>query len=113
MSWKLRMTTTTTPSSTQSRRNATVQSLLALTIFPDRPDIGYAVKESARNMIKPRASGFQKLRKIGRYLIGKPRLIMRFPWQETLDRIVALTDSDWAGCAQSAKSTSVGGGLFW
>ena len=41
-------------------------------ISPDRPDIGYAVKESARNMIEPRVSDLQKLRKIGRYLVGKP-----------------------------------------
>ena len=47
-------------------------------ISPDRPDIGYAVKESAQNMSKPRASDFQKLREIGRYLVGKPRRIMRF-----------------------------------
>ena len=32
-------------------------------ISPDRPDIGYAVKESARNMSKPRASDFQKFRR--------------------------------------------------
>jgi hypothetical protein len=82
-------------------------------ISPDRPDIGYAVKEAARNMSKPRVSDFQRLRKIGRYLVGKPRLIMRFPWHNTPDRIVAFTDSDWAGCARSAKSTSGGGGLFW
>jgi hypothetical protein len=77
-------------------------------ISPDRPDIGYAVKEAARNMSKPRVSDFQKLRKIGRYLVGKPRLITRFPWQSTPDRIIAFTDSDWAGCAKSAKSTSGG-----
>ena len=81
-------------------------------ISPDRPDIGYAVKESARNMSKPRASYFQKLRKIGRYLVGKPRLIMRFPWQETPDRTVAFTDSDWAGYARSAKSTTGGAICF-
>ena len=77
-------------------------------ISPDRPDIGYAVKESARNMSKPRSSDFQKLRKIGRYLIGRPRLILSFPWQNIPDRVVAFTDSDWAGCAKSAKSTSGG-----
>ena len=32
-------------------------------ISPDRLDIGYTVKESARNMSKPRASDIQKLRK--------------------------------------------------
>ena len=35
-------------------------------ISPNRPDISYAVKASARNMSKPRASDFQKLRKVGR-----------------------------------------------
>jgi hypothetical protein len=77
-------------------------------ISPDRPDIGYAVKEAARNMSKPRVSDFQKLRKIGRYLVGKPRLIMRFPWQNKPNRIVAFTDSDWAGCARS-PNRPVGG----
>ena len=81
-------------------------------ICPDRPDIGYAVKASARNMSKSRASDFQKLRKIGRYVVGRPRLIMRFPWQETLVRIVAFTDSDWAGFARAAKSSSGGWDLF-
>ena len=45
-------------------------------ISPDRPDIGYAVKEAAQHMSKPRSSDFQKLRKIGRYLVGKSRIIM-------------------------------------
>ena len=49
-------------------------------ISPDRPDIGVAMKEAARNMSKPRKSDIQKLKKIGRYLIGKPRLVLNFPW---------------------------------
>lgn len=100
-----RLTTPTTATRSHSR-----QGLLHP---PDRPDIGYAVKESAHNMSNPRASDFQKLRKIGRYLGGKPHLIMRFPWQDISDIIVAFTDSDWAGGARSAKSTTRGGGLFW
>ena len=80
-------------------------------ISPDRPDNGYAVKESARNISKPRTSDFQKVRKMGWYLVGKLCLIQRIPWQEIPDRIVAFTDSDWAGCARWAKSTS--GGRFF
>ena len=64
------------------------------------------MKEAARNMSKPRAADFSKLRKIGRYLIGRPRLILSFPWQELPSTVVAFTDSDWAGCSRSAKSTS-------
>ena len=77
-------------------------------ISPDRPDIAYAVKEAARDMSMPRESSLRKLRKIGRYLIGVPRLIARFRWQDMQDRITAFTDSDWAGCDKTAKSTSGG-----
>ena len=36
-------------------------------IAPDRPDIEYAVKESARGMSAPRASAMRRLRKSGKY----------------------------------------------
>ena len=77
-------------------------------IAPDRPDIAYAVKESARNMSRPRANDMKNLLNIGRYLTGKPRLVSEFVWQDAPDRATAFTDSDWAGCAKSAKSTSGG-----
>ena len=77
-------------------------------ISPDRPDIAYAVKEAARDMSTPRESSLKKLRKIGRYLIGTPRLVAHFRWQEMPDRVTTFTDSDWAGCDKTAKSTSGG-----
>ena len=77
-------------------------------IAPDRPDIGYAVKEAARSMSDPKEGDLRRLRKIGRYLIGKPRLVSLFKWQAMPSRVTAFTDSDWAGCARSAKSTSGG-----
>ena len=77
-------------------------------IAPDRADLSYAVKEAARSMSKPKESDLKKLRKIGKYLIGQPRLVIRFAWQDMPSRVTAFTDSDWAGCARSAKSTSGG-----
>ena len=50
-------------------------------ISPDRPDIAFAVKEAARNMQKPTMSDLKKLRKIGKYLIGCPRLVAEFRYQ--------------------------------
>ena len=44
-------------------------------IAPDRPDISYAVKEAARNMSCPKPSDLRRLRNIGKYLLGQPRLI--------------------------------------
>ena len=48
------------------------------------------------------------LNKIGRYLSGKPRLVMKFPWQVVKTIATSYTDSDWAGCRKTAKSTSGG-----
>ena len=77
-------------------------------LAPDRLDIAYSVKEVARNMASPRWSDFQKLKRIGRYLIARPRLISKFAWPPGVDLIAAYTDSDWAGCAATCKSTSGG-----
>ena len=77
-------------------------------IAPDRPDIGFAVKESARSMSAPRESDMRKIKKIGRYLRGVPRVVCRFPWQRLPSRLTTFTDSDWAGCHKSARSTSGG-----
>ena len=74
----------------------------------DRPDIQYAVKEAARSMATPQKAHWSKLTRIGRYLVGKPRLIMRFPWQRAQQIVTSYTDSDWAGCVKSARSTSGG-----
>ena len=59
-------------------------------------------------MCEPRQSHWQMLRKIGRYLVGAPRLIMRFPWQARQSVMTTYTDSDWAGCVKTARSTSGG-----
>ena len=76
----------------------------------DRPDMQYAVKEMARSMSSPKTSDWQGVIRIGKYLKGCPRLVLKYPWQRRVKTIVAYTDSDWAGCTKTAKSTS--GGLI-
>ena len=46
------------------------------------------------------------LKRIVRYLLGKPRLIWRFVWQDTPKSISAFSGSNWAGCHDTRKSTS-------
>ena len=41
-----------------------------------------------------------------RYLLGKPRLVWRFVWQDGPKFISASSDSSWAGCHDARKSTS-------
>ena len=40
----------------------------------DRPDIAFAVKELARTMSAPTEGSWEQLKRMGRYLLAKPRL---------------------------------------
>ena len=44
----------------------------------DRPDIAYASKEASKRMSKPLEGDKRRLRRIGRYLKGAPRLVQQF-----------------------------------
>ena len=66
---------------TQFRALAARGNYLAL----DRPDIQYAVKEICRGMANPTRGDLRKLRRLGRYLIGKSRVAMDFCFQGTCD----------------------------
>ena len=50
----------------------------------DRVDIQYAVKTLATAMAKPTNADWQKLKRLGRYLKGKPRLVIKYKWQTQL-----------------------------
>jgi hypothetical protein len=78
----------------------------------DRPDIQYATKETARGMASPTEGDWSKLKRLARYLKTVPRMKQWFKWQERPADLVCFTDSDWAGCKRTRKSTS-GGGIRW
>ena len=50
-------------------------------LSPDRPDIQFGVKEVCRQMTDPTWRDLARLKRIGRYLIGRPRLIIKFKFQ--------------------------------
>ena len=77
-------------------------------LAPDRPDIAFSVKEAARAMSAPRQSHLLKIKKLGKYLKGRPRLVSLFKWQSLPEIVTTFTDSDWAGCQKTARSTSGG-----
>ena len=58
-------------------------------------------------MAKPTDISMQALRRLGRYLLGKRRLIFNFHYQDgaTLE---TYSDTDWGGCLRTRKSTSGG-----
>ena len=83
-----------------------------LWLAPVRPDIAYAVKELSRGVSKPTFEHFAKAKHLLRYLHGtcdycielKPKLYLHE--KNTSLTVTCHTDSDWAGCTSTRKSTS-------
>ena len=73
----------------------------------DRPDCQYAAKEICRWMSSPCRSAWNALKRLCRYIAGLPRLVYRYERQD-VRYIDIYTDTDWAGCAKTRKSTSGG-----
>jgi len=76
----------------------------------DRLDIAYAVKELSRAMSTPTESDMRSLKRLGRYLLGRPRMVLKYNYQQLYNTITVWTDSDYAGCAKTRRSTT--GGLL-
>jgi hypothetical protein len=58
-------------------------------------------------MAAPTQQSWLALKRLCRYLVGLPRLVYRYDWQ-TVEAIDVYTDTDWAGCPRTRKSTSGG-----
>ena len=74
----------------------------------DRADLQYSVKEASRWMSAPRTQDWEVLRRIGRYLLYKPRSTVFYKWQKQPNELTIFTDTDWAGCKTTRRSTSGG-----
>ena len=73
----------------------------------DRPDCQFASKEICRLMTTPTRREHASLKRLCRYLVGRPRLVHVFDFHEA-SCIHVYTDTDWAGCPCTRKSTSGG-----
>ena len=76
----------------------------------DRGDIQFAVKELSRRMSSPASGDWIALKRLGRYLLGYPRMVAYFPYQGKATNVTVAVDSGWAGCARTGRSTL--GGLI-
>ena len=77
----------------------------------DHPKVAFACKEVSRTMSNPYVGDEAKLKRIIRFLKKEPVFVYDYPWQEQPPELTGFTDSDWAGCRRSRKSTS-GGMIF-
>ena len=76
----------------------------------DRPDVQFAAKEISKSMAQPRLSDNRKIIRLAKYLNHEDhkRLVQVFSWGNWEPKIEVWTDSDWAGCKATRKSTSGG-----
>ncbi|KAJ9566962.1 hypothetical protein OSB04_002928 [Centaurea solstitialis] len=82
-----------------------IGSLMYLTT--SRPDIMFAVCVCARFQVRPKDSHLQAVKRIFRYLKGKPKLGLWYPYESPFE-LLAYTDSDYGGASLDRKSTSGG-----
>ena len=70
----------------------------------------FPAKEICKNMAKPRAEDFAKIKRAVRFLKGLKQVKFVYEWQseEEAREITVLVDSDWAGSKDNRKSTSGG-----
>nr|GFA25205.1 uncharacterized mitochondrial protein AtMg00810-like [Tanacetum cinerariifolium] len=82
-----------------------ISSLMYLT--SSRPDIMFAVCACARFQVTPKVSHLNAVKRIFRYLKGKPYLGLWYPKDSPFD-LVAYSDSDYAGASLDRKSKTRG-----
>jgi len=77
----------------------------------DRVDAQFACKEVCRWMSRPTEYSWQAVERACRSLRSAPRLVYNYPYQAT-EGVDVYTDTDWAGCPKTRKSTSGGSVMF-
>nr|GEW66607.1 uncharacterized mitochondrial protein AtMg00810-like [Tanacetum cinerariifolium] len=82
-----------------------IGSLMCLT--SSRPDIMFAVYACARFQVTPKVSHLHAVKRIFKYLKGKPHLGLWYP-KDSPFNLVAYSDSDYAGSSLDRKSTTGG-----
>ena len=70
----------------------------------DRPDKTFATMKLCSKMSD--AQDLKNMKRVGRFLVGRPRIGCLCEWQAHPSALHALADADWAGDGQSRKSVS-------
>jgi hypothetical protein len=78
----------------------------------DAPDIQFAAKEVCREMSRPSAGSWRKLKVLARFLLGREKVVWKYDWFEGDLSMQVYSDSDWAGCRRTRRSTSGGVALL-
>nr|GEU37792.1 hypothetical protein [Tanacetum cinerariifolium] len=92
----------------------TYRSMISLLMYltSSRPDIMFAVCACARFQVTPKSSHLRVVKRIFRYLKGKPHLGLWY-LKDSPFNLVAYSDNDYAGLSLDRKSTTRGMSIPW
>ena len=74
----------------------------------DRADITFIVNDLCQNVSSPNQQSLAKLKRLARYLKRERQWGQVFEYGKMAEELAAFTDSDWAGCKETRKSSSAG-----
>ena len=74
----------------------------------DRADITFIVIELRQGMSTPTQQSVAKLKRLVRYLKHERQWRQVFEYGRPVEEVTTFTDSDWAGCKETRKSSSAG-----
>ena len=65
------------------------------------------------SMSDPKEEDWEKSKRVGRYLVDKLRVRTLYEDQGVVKSVEIFTDTDYAGCTKTRKSTSGGSSNVW
>ena len=74
----------------------------------DRADITFIVNELCQKISSPNQQSLAKLKRLARYLKRERQWRQVFEYGKMAEELAPFTDSDWAGCKETRKSSSAG-----
>ena len=63
----------------------------------------FAGKELARGTSPPTEADWQKLKRVGRHLVGRPRMVLKYGFQQHTNGLSCM-DSDYDGCLETRRA---------
>lgn len=79
----------------------------------DRPGIALAAKELCKEFSQPTRRSYERLKRLGRYLVGHSRLACKYNLLNEVPEFINVhVDTDFAGCQQTRRSTSGGAAVM-
>ncbi len=74
----------------------------------DRMDMQFAAKEISRFTSKPEEQDWRSAKRLARYLQDNKRVVIEYEFQKLPEKVVAWSDTDFAGRKRTRRSTSRG-----